>query len=200
MNGIGDIRKLDYVGAACEEAKKKGDTYFPRIRRALASMIGRGSKLAALLCGVGAAGFGALTLLKADMHSLPVNAAAVVLGLLASAGCLRSVKGAVDLILLNEKTQTFDRDESGASSKNRKLRFCDDISNITRLRSAFIRVSVSTGAAVAFDILNRVSIFGAAQTFFGFMQVISKIALIVMLISFGLSFDKVRQDCNRKQG
>lgn len=173
------------VGELMEKARNGEAEANPgSVRIAVIELINKNARTCLLMCGAAALCSAAISFFKID--GLLGNFAAIILGTAVTVMSLGLFDTVMRFISENEKDQ------------KRERRFCEDISKVRRLRSAFDRTAVCTLINLGCDILNRIIPFTAAQSFFGFLAAISKITLYVFILVTVYNFNIVRADCNGK--
>lgn len=138
----------------------------------------KGSAKALLaLSGVCAAAVAAVTLTKAS--GIAVNLVSIAAGVLCAAAVYMFVSRLIDTMKSNDD-------------------LVHDNSNIRRLGIGFNRMMLFTAVNLLFDILYRFFSRSSLGDVIGVVQTITKIVMIVYVISTGFTFNKIRNDFNMK--
>ncbi len=193
--GLGSFLKLDITGDAAKKALKVQDNW-AAARVSLVDMLFTNDLICTAVCGLSAAWFAAAGAVK--ISGAVTNITAVLLGAVSAYLTLRIFESTLSFILLNEKTMMFETDIGGITSKNRKMHFCDDVSQVHRIRAAFNKIKLCTAAGFVCDAVNRLSHAELVQTYFGFISFIVKLTLLIFIAVTAYNFNKLRLDSNRK--
>ncbi|MBR1864460.1 MAG: hypothetical protein IJ806_10275 [Ruminococcus sp.] len=183
------------------ELMTKAPEDLPGLRLTVTELLKKLDIAAAAVCGAGAVW--TMTVKFAGIKSIAAQLPAMAAGFGSALMCLWLFYSTVSFIYANDCGRNAG-DESilkaaeRDAEKRRKLLMTFDPSLVNRLRSHVKRIGICMGAYLCCMALNRAVPAESAQTFFGFMTLISGLTFYGLLISAVSAFNKVRVSCNRK--
>ena len=121
-----------------------------------------------------------------------------VFGVLTAWLALRLLTGAVRLMDQNDHHVFVRTAKDGTELKSKTMHYTLDPLETRRLSSSQFNLMLCVGVSVVCDLLNRVLPWEGAQTFFGFLGVLSKVTSYVFVIIMGINFNHVRVSTNKK--
>lgn len=197
VKGTGYLLLGRFVQGVMQSQQANKKLGFNAVRKAMIDLLVNNAVISAVLLAVSAGMFALFTL--TGTKGMVLNILSVVLGTLCTLITLRIFDGTLGFILGNESNMWLETDEQGNVKKNTDtLHFCYNKLGVLRLRSAFERVALCTAVTVISDILNRLLPFESAQSLFGFLAVISRLTLYILLMTLVSCFNNVRKDANSK--